>query len=241
MTDHALLSSESHRDLRVRTDRGAALGDATMLAMLVPDEFRQAQNEYVILFRATPERDGFAAYALLGFENGENLYLEGARWDARHRPLSIDIQPFLIGRAAPDAEASQVHVDLASPRIARADADEAIRVFDRDGRATPYLERVAEQLGALDAGYQASAGFFDALRRYDLLEPLTLEVTLDDGATNRLVGFHVIDETKLQALDGGVLGELHAAGHLMPIFMALASLANLGALIARKNRKQSGG
>ena len=52
------------------------------------------------------------------FEPGENLYLDGDRWDARARPLSIDIQPFLIGRAAPGATDKQVHIDLASPRIA---------------------------------------------------------------------------------------------------------------------------
>jgi hypothetical protein len=28
---------------------------------------------------------------------------------------------------------------------------------------------------------------------------------------------------------------LHAAGHLMPLFMAVASLGNIGKLVARKN------
>jgi len=41
---------------------------------------------------------------------------------------------------------------------------------------------------------------------------------------------------RLRALDPGALAELHAEGHLMPIFMALASLSNIGALVARKNR-----
>jgi hypothetical protein len=45
------------------------------------------------------------------------------------------------------------------------------------------------------------------------------------------------DEAKLQALDAETVGKLHVAGHLMPIFMALASLAQLAPLIARKNRR----
>jgi hypothetical protein len=217
----------------VHTERGAELGDAVMGCITVPGEFRRVQNEYPILFRLNPERDSFTAMAMFGFENGENLFLEGDRWDARYLPLSIDIPPFLIGTAGADSEVKQVHIDLASPRIA---AGEGMRVFDEDGRPTPYLEDIVEKLGALDAGYQESGAFFDALRRDDLLEPLTLEVTLEDGSTNRLVGFHTIDEDRLRALEPAAVGELHAERHLMPIFMALASLANLTKLIDRKNR-----
>lgn len=233
MPEHALLTAEDHRSLRVRSDRGAAFGDAVMSCLTVPSEFRQVQNDYPILFRRDLERDSFAAFALFGFETGENLFLEDGRWDASYRPLAIDIQPFLIGGSPEASGAKQVHIDLASPRI----GGEGVRVFDEDGRPTPYLEKVAEQLGALDEGYQASAGFFAALRRHDLLEPLTLEITLDNGSVNRLVGFHVIDEARLRALDGDALGELHRDDHLVAIFMAMASLGKLTGLIARKNRR----
>ena len=237
MTTHAILTPEAHAELRIRTERSADLGDAVMYAITVPSEFRQVQNEYPILFRMNAERDGFMALAIFGFEAGENLYLGERGWEAEHRPLSIDIQPFLIGGSPTDDEAKQVHVDLAHPRIG---GGEGMRVFDEGGKPTPYLETIVDKLGALDAGYRESGDFFEALRRHDLLEPLILEVTLDDGSTNRLVGFHVIDEEKLQALDAAALGELHADGHLMPIFMALASLANLSTLIARKNRRAHG-
>ncbi|RDE07264.1 SapC family protein [Sphingomonas aracearum] len=238
MSSHALLTAEDHRTLRIRTDRGAAFGDAVMTCLTVPDEFRRVQACYPILFRQGVDREGFSALALFGFENGENLFLDGNGWDAPYIPLAMDIQPFLIGRPAqPDGEA-QVHVDLASPRIA---ADEGVRVFDELGRPTPYVEAIADKLGALHAGYEESGAFFEALARHELLEPLTLEVTLEDGATNRLVGFHIIDEDRLRALDAGVTAELHAEGHLMPIFMALASLAQLNGLIARKNAAVRGG
>lgn len=234
MSSHEILTSEAHRDLRVRTERSAELGDAVMSCVTVPNEFRQVQNEYPILFRLNVERDNFTALAIFGFETGENLFLDGGKWDARYRPLAMEIQPFLIGQQADSQGEKQVHVDLGSSRIGQG---EGIRVFDEHGRPTPFLEDIAERLGELDEGYQSSAAFFDALRRHDLLEPMTLEVTLDDGSTNRLVGFHVIDEERLRSLDEAALGDLHADGHLMPIFMAVASLSNLSALIARKNRR----
>lgn len=238
MSNHAVLTADDHRTLRIRTDRGVALGDAVMCCMAMPDEFREVQAHYPILFQRDIERDSFSALAMFGFENGENLFLDGTRWNADYLPLAIRTQPFLIG-GRPGEALNQVHIDLASPRIA-AD-DDGVRVFDEDGRPTPYLETVIDQLGALDAGYAASADFFAALRQRELLEPLSLEITLDDGSINRLVGFHVIDEARLAGLDADALGALSADDHLMPIFMAVASVGRLRELIARKNRRNADG
>lgn len=234
MSAHAILTSEAHRDLRIRTDRGPELGDGVMCCLTMPREFRQVQNEYPILFRLNAERDIFTALAMFGFENGENLFVDDGRWDARYRPLAIDIQPFLIGHPEGGAGARQVHVDMTSPRIA---SEGGIRLFDEDGHPTPYLDAIAAKLGALDEAYQDSGQFFAALRRYNLLEPFVLDIPLEDGSENRLVGFHVIDEERVRALDTAALTDLHAGGHLMPVFMALASLSNIGALVARKNRR----
>lgn len=238
MSAHQILTAEAHRDLRIRPDRGEAFGDAVMSCLVVPGEFRRVQEEYPILFRLDATRDTFAAYALFGFQDGENLFLDGTLWNARMLPLAMEIRPFLIG-ASEDGATKQVHVDTASPRIDR--GGEGVRVFDEDGRPTPYLDHIAEQLGSLDAGYQAAPTFFAALRRYELLEPLMLDVTLDDGSDNRLVGFHAVDEDRLAALDGGALALLNEDGHLLPIYMAVASIGRVGALVERKNRRQRGG
>ena len=68
-------------------------------------------------------------------------------------------------------------------------------------------------------------------------EQVALDLTFADQSVNRLIGYHVIDEARLRALDASALGDLHRDGHLMPIFMALASLANIGALVERRNRR----
>lgn len=237
MTDHAILTAEAHKDLRIREERGVALGDAVMCCVTFPAEFRRVAADYPILFRLNAERTAFTALAMFGFSDGENLFLEGERWDAGYVPLAIDSQPFLIG-GADGAGERQVHIDMASPRIG---GGEGVRLFDEHGQATPYLEDMAGKLGELDQGWQGAGDFFAALDRHKLLEPLTLEVTLDDGSINRLVGFHIVDEARLQALGGDALGELHAAGQLMPLFMAVASIGKLSALVARKNRRNRHG
>ncbi|MGL4439149.1 MAG: SapC family protein, partial [Bosea sp. (in: a-proteobacteria)] len=222
-----------HRTLRIRTEKSGALGDAVMACITFPSEFRNIQNHYPIVFQLNAERESFAILALLGFENGENLFLADGKWDARYRPLTIEIQPFLIGRSRTPDGVKQVHIDLASPKIS---FDSGTRVLDENGQPTPFLEAVTDKLGIVDEGYQASAPYLDCLRKYDLLEPFSLDIKLDNGASNRLIGFHTINEENLRQLDSVALGEMHAAGHLFPTFMAVASLSNLAALVDRKNR-----
>lgn len=236
MRNHQILNPADHGALRVRTDAGAALGDGVAAALAMPAEFRRLACEYPILFRF----DGadWSALALFGFEPHENLFLAGARWDAVCKPLAIAIQPFLIGRATAGDGAAKVHVDMAHPRIA--EDEDGVPVFDAEGRPTPYLEQVIEMLDALDEAYRASADFFAAAARFDLLEPFSMDVTLDSGAMHRLVGYHIVNEDRLAALEPGILAELHAAGHLAPLFMAIASLGNLGKLVRRKNLRSHG-
>ena len=235
MSQHQILDSATHRDLRVRTEAATELGDGAMACLTVPSEFRRVQNEFPIVFRRDLERGTFTALDLMGFENGENLFLENGQWVARYRPLALAIQPFLVGHT-PDGEGpGQVHIDMGHPRIA--EGEDGLRLVDERGRPTPYLEAIAERLGELDQGYRHSADFFAALESYELLEPFSLDIELDDGSKHRMVGYHVIDEDKLRALGAAELGDLHRDGHLLPMFMALASLSNISALVERKNRR----
>ena len=239
MSDHQIVDSKTHRELRVHVEPGAAMGDGEMTCLAVPSEFRRLQNDFPILFRRDLDRDLFSAIALMGFEQGENLFLQDGQWDAGYRPLALSIQPFLVGRPADGEGPGQVHIDMAHPRIAS--GGEGMRLFDDHGSASPYLEDIAHRLGEIDEGHRASVDFFAALRHYELLEPFSLDVELADGSSHRMVGYHLIDEDRLRALDGAALGDLHRAGHLMPIFMALASLSNIPALIGRKNRRNGRG
>lgn len=125
------------------------------------------------------------------------------------------------------------------PRISSDDT--GTRLFDEDGGTTRYLEEIAGMLGELHVGLEGSGDFFAALDRHALLEPFTLEVPLSDGSKNSLVGFHIVNEDKLRALDGDALGDLHAAGHLMPLFMAIASLSQLSRLVERKDARTRNG
>ncbi|MCW4456059.1 SapC family protein [Flavobacterium sp. MXW15] len=234
MTRHVLLNNIDHRDLRIDTGRGAALGDDVMFAPTYPGEFRNLQAHYPIVFRRVAD-GGFQPLALFGLQEGGNLFLEGGHWDAGYIPLAIQRQPFLIGVSG---EERLIHVDLDHPRVRR---DAGQTLFRDHGGTTEFLEQVKSVLLALHDGLQATPAFIDALQRHQLLESFVLDVQLDDGSHNRLAGFHTIDEERLQALEGAALERLARDGHLLPIYMALASLSHFRDLIERMNRRRAAG
>lgn len=238
MSKHQILNAADHARLRVRTEAGTEWGDGTMAALAVPSEFRRLACEYPIVFRHDPAGAVFSALALFGFEDGENLFLNDGVWQASVRPLSMAIGPFLVGRAQDSAGPGQVHIDMAHPRVSQ--SDEGTLVFDENGAPTPYLEDISAMLGALDQGYRASGAFFAALDRYDLIELFAMDVAMPDGGQQRLVGYHLINEDKLAALEPGALAELHAGGHLEPAYAALVSLGNLAKLARRKAARLRG-
>lgn len=231
MAQHVPLNNVDHAALRVSTARGAALGDAVMSAVTFPGEFRNVQACYPIVFQKAVD-GGFQPLALFGFEPGQNLFLDGQRWDANYLPLAIERQPFLIGR---EGDELAMHVDLDSPRI----ASDGEALFLPHGGNSEFLERMNSVLLALHQGLQATPAFIDALLAHELLESFVFDIRLDDGSEHRLAGYYTINEDRLRALDAVALDALHRRGYLEPVFMALASLSRFRELIDRVNRSRA--
>jgi len=236
MPKHVAVSPVEHKDLRILEERSEDMGDGMMCCVTFPEEFRSLQSFYPILFRLNPDRSEYMCLAVFGFENGENLFLKDGKWDARYVPLAMDIQPFMIGRAASEDQEQKVVIDLDSPRIGKG---EGMRLFDEDGMPTTYLENISKKLGHLDNGFKNSSKYIECLQKYDLLEPLSIDVTTKDGTKNRLVGFHTIHEEKFGSLDSAAIADLQDKGFLFPTYMILASLSNLANLIERRDNQMA--
>jgi hypothetical protein len=233
----AILDNVQHKHLRVIAAHGAAYGDAVMSALTFPDEFRHLQSTYPIVFAPNSDGSSYDALALFGFEPGENLFLRPDGWDGDVIPLSIKRQPFLIAQNG--AELS-VSVDLDHPRVSTVEG-EGEPVFLSYGGTTEYMEQVTSTLRTLHDGVASARGFFTALKELDLIEPLAVGVTLNDGSELRLNGLYTIHEERLAALPGDAYAALARAGYLEAAYMAIASLSQFRGLIARRNRKGAAG
>jgi hypothetical protein len=237
MARFEMLNNVDHGDVRIIQTRSASLGDDVWYVPTFPHEFRNLQRCYPVVFTKNTETGYFQAVALLGFEQGENLFLDGDRWDAGYIPLGIMRQPFLIGFQEQSAGGSDepepvISIDMESPRVSRIEGEP---VFLEHGGNSEYLERVKSILHVIQQGFERNRAFADMLLGMDLLESFVLDVQLDDGSEHRMSGFYTINETTLKGLTGDDLVILNNNGFLEPVYMAIASMSHLPDLIDRKN------
>lgn len=235
MPNFALLNNVTHKNLRVIRDTTAQFGDNEMSTVTFPQEFRAMQNEYPIFFQKNPENGKFIAIALMGLRQHDNLFLSASGWDANYIPVSVKRRPFLIGTQAPrpgqeDQASRMVYVDMDSPRISETQGEP---VFLPHGGYSPYLESVVDLLEYIQYGTELNEQFATALLAHELLEVVSLEITLKNGERNNLSGLYTINEDKLAGLSGAAVAALHSKGYMEFIYMMLASHANVLKLIAR--------
>jgi hypothetical protein len=236
MTRPALLDNVTHRHLRVHTERSAALGDARHSVLALPAEFRQLQAHFPIVFQLVEGDAGFQPVAMFGIEEGQNLFLTNGGWDATVVPMALQREPFLIGRAPDDG--LQLHIDLDSPRIVRPEEGEiGTALFMPHGGFSEYLDHVVRLMEHLHAQAQQLPAFIEALMRHQLLEPFVLDIEMPSGEQGRLTGLFTVNEERLAALPGTALEALATEGHLLPIYMQIASLAQLPMLVERASRR----
>jgi hypothetical protein len=235
MANHQPLNNVTHQNLRIKTGFHPDFGDDDSYARLTLDELVHAQSEYPLFFRKQAETGQFEIIAMLGLGEQENLFVNESGWHAHYVPLSVQRRPFLIGfqqapgQAEPEAT---VHIDIDSPRISESEGE---AVFLEQGGQAPLLQHVNSVLKALHEGLPKVAQFVDVLQNHELIEPVDLNVQLDNGEKLEVGGLYTIQEDNLRDLTADVLGNMHTQGYLKAIYMMVASLQNLSRLIERKN------
>ena len=233
MSNYVVLSPSAHNNTHVITDRGEAQGDNIQYSLTYPLEFRNIQSCYPIFFSKSGDTGEFTPIALFGFEKNENLFLDDSGWNAPYIPMMVERQPFLIGYQGTDDDLKPiVSIDMDSPKISEGIGEP---LFDKHSQPTEFLKKMMIKLESLHHGHEHNKGFITALIVEDLLEPFTLEVTLDNGFNHQLIGYYTINEDKLRDLDGPTLADFNSKGYLQPIYMVVASYARVRALIDKKN------
>lgn len=229
------LNRKNHRDLRIRARTDGFTFAAKLNSVpLVCGEFSLAARDYPIVFAGT-KADICTPAALLGLVGDDNLFVSQAgQWaEGVHIPAFLRRYPFVVAQVA-DADADfTVCIDEAVV----SDSSDAVRLFDEEGNNTPALEQALRFLADYQGQVQNTRTFVEALNKHGLLVERTVKVQRADQ-TMQMHGFSVVDEEKLQSLDGDALADLSKTGALGLAYVHLMSLSNVQRLANRLDSRK---
>lgn len=225
MTNIIPLDSQAHRSLRVHAIASAKYGDNQRFVQVIVSEFPHLVVHYPILLSKDATTGAFYCGAMLGFEEGENLFLKNGEGHEGYRPLNLQRVPFY-------AYGSDLAIDLDHPRVT---ADEGELLFNVQGGPTRYLQSIATTFGELKPGIEMTKRFIDTLMELKLVEPVDFEMEFDDGSARVVTGLYTISQDALRDLPDATVVELFRRGYFKPIYLMIASLKQVQVLAQRKN------
>jgi hypothetical protein len=225
MTRIVPLNREIHKSLKVDARASAAYGDNRRFTHVIVNEFPHLVVHYPILFSKDANTGEFYCGVMLGFDEGENLFLGEWRDLEFYRPLGLQRVPFY-------ANGPDVAIDLDHPRVG---VEEGQALFDELGQPSRYLQRIMWAFQDLSTGIELTRHFIARLLDLKLIEPIYLEAEFDDGTTRDCAGLYTVNQETLSTLPDETVVELFRRGYLRLIHMMIVSLKQFPILARKKN------
>ncbi len=238
MANHEILDNKTHKDIKVITHANNNFSEKNNSALIFPNEIKDAQRDYPILFIKNPENGQFQSVVLLGLVVEENLYINDG-WQASYIPAMIKKGPFTIALEEKEDNGETVKQPIIAIDLDNSCVNEDIGepLFLEDGQASLYLQQVNQSLKTLHEGSPLNQQMFAAFLKYDLIEPVTLNIELNNNEKISLAGNYTINEEKLEQLSADALKELNSSGLLRVAYFISASLGNIQRLVDLKNKQ----
>jgi len=227
MTQIVPLNKETYSTLKVDGRASAAHGDSQRFVQVIVKEFPHLVVHYPILFSKDPQTGQFFCGAMLGFDEGENLFLEDWQQRELYRPLYLQRGPFY-------ANGPELAIDLDDPRVG---VEGGKSLFTEQGTPSRYLQSIIWAFQDLKPGTEMTRLFIARLLELKLIEPVDVEVEFDDGTMRRCVGLYTIDQDVLSRLPDSVVVELFRRGYMRLIHYMIASLKQVPVMARKRNAR----
>jgi hypothetical protein len=217
------LDKNKHKDLHVKVNGDFAHTKDTHLAAASIREYAQIASCMPIIFIKDPKSDTTHSVAMLGIEQGVNLFMQGEKWSGHVVPLNIQRYPFDV---RPDGDKLGVFIDENSDLVGK----EGEPLFIEDA-PSPFLENRQKLLSELANSEMATRDFVKKLEDLGLLESIIIRAQYISGQQRNINGMQTISEKRLQELDADTIAELHKTGYLGAIYAIMLSLGQLNRLV----------
>jgi len=226
------LHPDRHGDLKIGPAPDQSFASHTNSVPLTGVEFAETCKEYPIVFTRTG--DTFSPVAVLGLENGENLFLDDkAAWKAHYQPAFVRRYPFVLGENPSSPNQPWVCVDESCPWLGR-DVGEPLFVGQQP---SAFMTQMLGFLTDFNIQSQRTASFGRKLNEWGLFKENQAQATTADGKAYTLTGLWVVDEAVLAKLEPDKIRELFKTGELAWIYFHLASLTNFRRLAEIKGAR----
>lgn len=222
-----VLNRENDRDLRV-VDGGQSVtfSRGSHLIPALSDEFTAAGRELPIVFVMSEDRP--APVFVVGVDLESNVFVgEDGKWRARYVPAYLRRYPFMLGDLGDQKSVLCIDGGYKAPE------EGGERLFDEKGEATAYLNSAIQFVDHYAAAARRTDALIDALKKFDLLHAIVVDVRKGASERRSLQGFHAVSEARLAQLDDASFLELRRSGALPLIYAHLFSLAAFSNLSER--------
>lgn len=224
------------RDQKIRLPSPGAVPEFARALNAIPvsfAEFAPAAHDYPIVFTSGDNGKTFAAVAVLGLAGGENLFLADDAWaKGVYCPAYVRRYPFCMAKVTLDQVEQQNRLICVEAEFSEGDGGETL--FDAQGQPIEKWKAIERLITEFEADLERARELCSILSDYGLLEPFTLQATLNQGGAVQLTGMHRVAEPKLEALNAAQLKNLLKKGILGRIYAHLLSIENFARLLDRR-------
>ena len=221
------LKADEHQDLKVFESNDYSYAKGELMVPIVFSEMADVAREYPIIF---PANNTQLPYALMGLEPNQNAYVrDDGQWMATYIPAHIRRYPFALVEIAPEEGQKQgevrfaITVDMDAPHLKNPNGHP---VFDAQGSMTPHMQERVKLLESMQKALATTKRMVSELEASDLLVERVIKIQRKGQEPYQMTGLRVVDETKLNQMDGSAFLALRDKGVLPLIYSHLLSWAN---------------
>lgn len=229
-TKPTVLSSVTHKNTKIAPVDSYSFANALNSSVLVGQELMEAAKSYPIMF-ITLAGDAIMPMAIMGLENNLFVNDEGTWQDGAYIPAFVRRYPFIVAEGVTGDNSLAVCIDSAYSGY---DAEEGERLFDDEGKQTPFMANAMKFIETYQAQYELTKVFVNFLKEHELLKSVDASIKLADGKQFTMRQLQVIDEEKVKNLSDEHLLLLARKGFLAWVYAHLFSISNFARVISRK-------
>ena len=228
------ITRQRHAGKKVLPVRTFKFASKTNIVSLITNEFNKVASVCPIVF-VKDKDELLKPFALLGLEQGENLFIDDAgRWEAHYIPAIIRRYPFVLGRNEGKSELV-LCIDEESEFVSDTEGEP---LFNEKGEPGKITETARNYLIELQKFSELTNMFSKELAERELLSPLNMQIKNSQGALVKIDGIFAVNEAKLNELPDEAFMELRKRGALSLIYAHLISLVQMERLVQMQGKRK---